>query len=159
MTYDRQLRTVAPQPVMSIRGTTRFEDLSATIGKFMAEVRGHVQSQGGRFAGPPLTRYHGVGHDGIDLGAGLAVAAHAAETGRVKARLLPGGDVVATTHRGHYGGLPLAGEALEEWARLNGRERYELNRESYNVDPGAKPDPVDWETEVVMPLRALNPPG
>ncbi len=88
MSHECRLRNVAPQPVMSIRGTTTFANLSATIGKFMTEVWSHVRSQGGQVAGPPLTRYRGVGDDGIDLEAGRA----------------------------------------------------------------------DWQTEVVMPLRALSPP-
>jgi effector-binding domain-containing protein len=153
MSYRCRVRSLKPQPIVSIRGRTTLAALPETIGEFLREVWGYVAQQGGRFAGPPFTRYHAMRGDEIDLEAGLPVATPLPGRARIGAGELPGGEGVATLHIGPYEGLPGAGKALDEWARRNGRDAAGPHWEVYLTDPGAVTDPARWETEVIKPLK------
>jgi len=153
MNYECTLKTVTPQPTMSVRGLTTMEALSNTIGEYLGEVWQVVEMQGGQFAGPPFTRYHSVSEAGIDLEAGLPVIVALPSQGRVQAGELPGGEVVATIHVGPYEQLPDAGAALLAWVAEHNREVGGPNWEIYLTDPGEVSDPAKWQTEVVLPLK------
>jgi effector-binding domain-containing protein len=156
MNYECTRKQVEPQPVMSIRGNTRFQAISATIGEYLGEVWQYVEANGGQFVGPPFTRYHQITDSEIDLEAGLPVASALAGQGRVQAGKLPGGEVVSTMHIGPYEELPAAGAALTTWAATHGREAAGPNWEIYWTDPGEVKDPAAWKTEVIMPLKSSN---
>lgn len=153
MSYEFTIRKPSRQPIMSVRGHTTNVELSATIGEYLNEVWRHVQRQGGRPVGPPFTRYHAVDGHRIDLEAGLPVQSALPGEGRVQPGELPGGEVAVTTHVGPYEGLATAGEALAAWTWAQGREAAGLNWEVYVTDPGMEPDPANWRTEVVKPLK------
>jgi AraC family transcriptional regulator len=152
MEYECQLRRLDPQPVMSIRGMTTRAELSATVGEFCHAVWRYVEQAGGEFAGPPFTRFHAAEGDALDVEAGLPVKAPLPAHGRIVPGELPGGEAAVTVHVGPYEELPRAGEALEAWARGQGREAAGPNWEVYRTDPGQVPDPRQWRTEVIKPL-------
>ncbi len=152
MSYQAQLHHLEPQPVLSVRETVAFQDLSSKLGEFVGEVFGYLQQQGAEPAGPPFSRYHGIGQDGIDFEAGLPVSKPLPGSGRIKPGELPGGSVVSAVHMGSYENLPKAGEALSSWAAEHGRKEAGPNWEVYWVAPGHNADPASWKTEVFKPL-------
>src|SRR5688500_9963841 len=72
--YQYKVKTVAAQPIVSVRGKTTAAKRPATIGEFMQAAMGHVTKNGGQMAGPPFTRVHSIEGDTIDLEAGIPVA-------------------------------------------------------------------------------------
>jgi effector-binding domain-containing protein len=154
MNYECKLKQVEPQPVLSIRGHIPEEAIAATIGEYLGEVWQYVEANGGKFAGPPYTRYHSITDKGVELEAGLPVSEALAGRGRVQAGTLPGGEVVSTMHVGPYEQLPVAGAALAAWAVEHRRVAAGPNWEIYWTDPGEVKDPAGWKTEVIMPLKS-----
>jgi len=59
--------------------------------------------------GPPVTRFHSVEEDMVDVEAGLPLAEATVGEGRITASELAGGQVVSTYHFGPYDKLNLVG--------------------------------------------------
>ena len=66
---------------------------------------------------------------------------------------LPGGAAAVAIHEGAYDTLPDTHAAIERWLDANGLTSAGAPWETYLTDPGEVPDPKDWRTEVVYPLR------
>ncbi len=154
MALDCEIRTVSPQPTMSIRGHTSPTQIAATIGEYLTEVWGYVTGNGGQPVGPPFTRYHVIDGDRIELEGGIPVAGPLPAQGRVHPGSLPGGEAAVTTHVGHYEELPVTGQALADWVAARGREAAGPNWEVYVTDPGSEPDPRKWRTDIYKPLQS-----
>jgi effector-binding domain-containing protein len=152
MFEDYTIRTLIPQPVMSIRGWTTAAELSQAIGDRLPAVWRYVREVGGMIAGPPFTRYHAIEGERVDLEAGLPVRSALPPKGEIKPGELPGGDAAVATHVGPYEGLPATGAALARWVAARGRTAAGPNWELYVADPGVEPNPAKWRTEIVKPL-------
>ena len=146
------IRTLAPQPTMSIRGWTTAAELSQTIGQRLPAVWRYVRGVGGIIAGPPFTRYHAIDGERVDLEAGLPVRSALPARGEIKPGELPGGEAAVATHVGPYEGLPATGAALAKWVEARGRRAAGPNWELYITDPGMEPNPAKWRTEILKPL-------
>ena len=68
-------------------------------------------------------------------------------------RELPPVRAVQHVHRGPYEELPDVFRALEPALRERGFEPLELAREHYVGHPNNTPDPADYETRIVWPVR------
>jgi effector-binding domain-containing protein len=152
MAEDYSIRTLIPQPVMSIRGWTTVADLSKAIGERLPAVWRYVREGGGMIAGPPFTRYHSIERERVDLEAGLPVRSALPAKGEIRPGELPGGDAAVATHVGPYEGLPATGAALAKWVEGRGRIAAGPSWELYVTDPGMDPNPATWRTEIVKPL-------
>lgn len=152
MDYDVSHVRLDPQPVMSVRGEVRFENLSQAIGEFLGEAMRHIEASGGEMTGPPFTRYHDVGFEDVQLEAGLPVAAPLAPAGRVEVSSLPGGDAATTTHVGPYQRLPEAGAALHAWAEDHGWAPAGPGWEVYVNDPAEVSGPEEYRTRLYLPI-------
>ena len=153
ISYEFSIRTVQAQPVMYVRGPVKFPELAAKIGEFLTEVGACLTAHSVGTIGMPYTRYHVVNGEDIDLEAGIPVAAHLPEQGRVRAGTLPGSEAAVTSHYGPYEGLVAAGTALAKWTTAQGREASGPNWEVYVTDPGMEPDPAKWRTDLYKPLK------
>ena len=69
-------------------------------------------------------------------------------------RELPPVRAVQHVHRGPYEESPDVFRALEPALRERGFEPLELAREHYVGHPNNTPDPADYETRIVWPVRA-----
>lgn len=152
MAYEIEVKDLDAQPVVTVRTTTRPEQVAATLGELLPEVWTYVFSQDARPAGPPFTRYHRYEADAVELEAGVPVSAPVASAGRIAAGTLPAGPAAITWHAGPYDTLSNAYEAVEAWLAAGGRRPGGAPWEIYWSDPGAEPDPAKWHTELVWPL-------
>jgi effector-binding domain-containing protein len=71
-------------------------------------------------------------------------------------KTLPGGTVASTIHAGTYETLPEAYAALEVWIESHGLQSAGVPWEEYITDPAEHPDPKDWRTEVLWPVRSAR---
>lgn len=152
MAHEVETREVESQATATITVTTTQEEIGRTLGEVLPEVWGHLERQGVHPAGPPFARYYDFRADRVELEAGLPVAEAVAGEGRVSAGTLPGGEVAATWHIGHYDTLRAAYGALETWMSDQDRRPVGAPWEVYWTDPGETPDPAEWKTEVIWPI-------
>lgn len=153
MAYEVEVRSIAPQHVVSIRGTCRPEDVAVALSRSLPATFRYVIARGVQPAGRPFTRFFERSGDAVEFEGGCPVSEPVDGEGEIVANVLPGGEVAATVHVGPYDDLPQAAAALLSWAAANGREAAGPPWEVYLSDPGEVIDPFEWRTEVLLPLR------
>ncbi|HEX5226601.1 MAG TPA: AraC family transcriptional regulator [Bryobacteraceae bacterium] len=157
MAYSITKKEIQPQPVVAIRRRIKPSELAATLGEVFGVVFQYLQKNGIALAGPPYARYFdwGPGLGTIEAGFPVAANSGASPEGEVRFDTLPGGPVAITTHAGSYDTLSEAHAAIQRWMEAEKLEPAGAPWESYTTDPGNFPDPKDWKTDVVFPVRAV----
>jgi AraC family transcriptional regulator len=144
----------APQTTWCMRRRIAQSEIAAAIGEMLPKVFAHAQRAGIAFAGPPYARYLEWGPGRLTLEAGMPVAGErVAGEGEIAVAELPGGAVAVAVHEGHYEKLGETHTAIEKWLEGQGLAAGGAPWEVYVTDPGEVPDPKDWRTEVVWPIR------
>jgi effector-binding domain-containing protein len=129
------------------------EQVPQLLGELFGEVYEYILDRGQQPAGMPLTIYHSMEGDGLDLECAMPIAERVAGSGRVVAGELPATLAAVTTHIGPYDGLPGAWSGLTDWISRQGLVPAGAPWEVYVTDPGAEPDPAMWRTDIVFPVR------
>ncbi|HEX5133319.1 MAG TPA: GyrI-like domain-containing protein [Candidatus Krumholzibacteria bacterium] len=153
MSYQVEIRKITEQHVVSIRTQCHVAELGAILAEILPEVWRYCRNNGIAPSGPPFTRYHGFADDRVDIEAGLPVPSPLAGEGRIAAGTLPGGQVATTTHMGPYDKLPHAHDALHEWIEQHMKNSAGPQWEVYWTDPGREPNPENWKTELMWPIK------
>jgi AraC family transcriptional regulator len=156
MAYLIAQKEVSPQPVLVVTRRVKMSEIAATLAEAFGKVFGQAQQNGIAIAGPPFTRYLDWGPGVFTIEAGIPVVAgspNASLDGDVRADILPGGAVAATTHAGPYDKLSEAHAAVQQWIEAEGLAAAGAPWEVYVTDPADHPDPQDWKTEVFWPIR------
>lgn len=152
MTYDFSLHEVPDQSIVSIRDRMAASDLPAFIGAAFGELYGHLPLLGVPPAGEPFVLYHAFGPDGIDAEACVPYIGDIATSGRITARVLPGGVVAEVLHVGPYDELHFAHAALSGWVAQHGFEPAGPVRERYLNEPGPDVPPAAYRTVIQIPI-------
>ncbi len=153
MSYQVEIKKVPEQHVISIRTQCHVAELGATLSEILPEVWRYIRNSGVTPSGPPFTRYHGFSDDRVDIEGGLPVPAPLPGEGRIAAGKLPGGQVATMLHRGPYDRLPDAHDALHGWIEENKKDPAGPQWEVYLTDPGLEPNPENWKTELMWPIK------
>ncbi len=154
MTTDIVVKDLPEVHAIIMRRRIARDDIAATLAEFLPAVFGFAQRHGLAMAGPPFTRYPEVGMGSLVLEGGVPLLAPPPgplDEG-MEALAIPAGPAAVTIHRGPYDTLPATYRAVEAWLEREGRARNGPPREVYLTDPGERPDPATWETEVIQPL-------
>ena len=157
---DIQVQHPDPRPMLSVRASVPVAELASAQGEALRALWRHLQRHGGRPSGPPNVRYHRFGEAETDMEVGIPVAAGAVGQGRVAAGELPGGTVVSAWHLGAHDRLGEAYAGVQAWLKEHGREPAGAGWEVYHwidldeePDPAGWPDPSNWRTQLVQPIR------
>ena len=153
MSYDITQKTLDRQPVLYRSMKCEPAAIAGALGECLPAVASHAAQNGIAMVGPPFTRYVSFGPGLVSLEAGIPVAAGAQGNDEIQAGELPGGTVARTIHTGPYDGLGDAHAEVEKWIAAQGLEVGGAPWEVYLTDPGEVPDPAEWKTEVVWPLK------
>jgi AraC family transcriptional regulator len=153
MTTPVTTRDLTPQPVLVIRRKIAMADIAKTLGECLPAIFMHCQQHAIPLAGPPMARYVSMGPGLMTIEAGFPVGAGAKGEGEIELSELPGGPAAVAVHEGAYDKLGETHVAVERWVEAQKRTPAGAPWESYITDPGEKPDPKDWRTEVIWPLR------
>lgn len=157
MAYAIAKKEIPPQPVVVVRRRIKPSEVANTLAEALGQVVQSAQKNGLVLAGQPFTRYLEWGPGIWTIEAGMPVTAHASATSseaEVHADTLPGGWAAITTHSGPYERLNEAHAAVQEWIEDEKLTPAGAPWEVYTTDPADYPDPKDWKTEVVWPVRA-----
>lgn len=147
------LKSLEPRAALVIRRKTSAADIAKTLAEILPAVFAYATKNGIPFAGPPFTRYLTTGRGLLGIEAGLPIAAGGRGEGEIVVTELPGGTAAVAIHAGAYETLEQTHAAVERFIDANGHESAGGPWETYLTDPGDKPDPADWRTEVVYPLK------
>ena len=141
------------QPTAVMGEQVPMADLTEFFGRAFATVMEVVGRQGARVAGPPFAMYHGTPSDTVDVDAGFPVSAPVEAVEGVRAAVLPGGRAAEATHIGPYDTLAQTYGEMMRWIEEQGLEPGTDMWEQYLTDPETEPDPTNWRTRVLCPLR------
>ena len=153
MTTPVTTRDLNPQPVLVIRRKIAMADVAKTLGECLPAIFMYCQTHAIPMAGPPIARYVSMGPGLMTIEGGIPVGAGAKGEGEIELSELPGGPAAVAVHEGAYDKLGETHVAVERWIEAQKRTPAGAPWESYVTDPGEKPDPKDWRTEVIWPLR------
>jgi len=142
MALEVSVKTVDPQPIISITRRVKVEQLDEHIRGSLHELYTLAEASGVAPAGAPLGIYHGpVNHDDDGpMEVCLPVQRSIPTTGDIAARELAGGTVASVTLRGAQCAFPAILEGYDrvyDWLRENGYEATEPPREIWYSEPGA----------------------
>jgi len=156
--YEVELVELSPQPAAVVRGHATIADIPGFLTGAFGEVIETLSGQGLAPAGPPFGRYVPDG-DGFEVEAGFPATGVVTAAGRVHGTELPAGPAARVLHRGDYGGVAAAYEAVTEWVTAHGYVATAPPWESYLDDPGV----AEPRTVVHLPCRDRSgsspPPG
>ncbi len=155
MEYEVKTRETVDQPIISVRGHTSTAGMPEFFQRAFVEEYGLLGRLGVRPAGPPFSVYHDPEFtvEDVDVEVAVPVAEPVESEGQVVGSVLPGGLVAFTLHVGPYDEIGGAYRALAEWTQSHGHEMSGPPRECYLTDPGATPNPADYRTEIIWPLK------
>ncbi len=153
MSYEIEVKTLDPQPTISIRISCRVAEIGPILKETLSEVFEFIKERGIQTGGPPFTRYHNFDGTNCDIEAGFPVAEKQEGEGRIGAGELPGGKVISTIHTGPYEQLPQAHDALDAWLSEHNKKSRDSQWESYVSDPDAVSDPEQFRTELIWPIE------
>jgi AraC family transcriptional regulator len=134
------------------------DEIATALAECLPAVFGYAQSNGLAITGPPFARYPEVGMGSLVIEGGITVAelpSTALDDG-IEALTIPAGRAVTAIHRGPYDNLAESYQEIEKWMRDQGLSAAGAPWETYLTDPGERPDPATWETEIVQPVRDTN---
>ena len=155
MEYQVRVRDAAAQPMVSVRGHSSTAEMPQFFQRAFVEIFTLLGELGIRAAGVPVTIYHDQEFrvEDVDMEVVVPVAEPAEDRGRVHAGVLSGGPVAYTLHPGPYDEIGAAYRALADWALSHGHEMAGPPRECYLVSPNETPNPAEYRTEIVWPIR------
>ena len=153
MSYQVTKKTIDETPFLFMRSQTKAEDIAQALGSMFVPVFQFAITNGIPFAGPPTARYVSFGPGLITIEAGMPIATSADGEGGIMIGSLLGGRVASTVHKGSYDSLNEGHEAIQRWMMDNEEEAGGAPWEVFITDPGEVPDPAEWLTEIVHPLK------
>lgn len=151
MTYQIEVVTLKPQPVLVIEEIAAPESLAEILGRILPAVHGSAMELGAIISGMPFMRYLEM-TDRFRIEAGLPIAE--AVTGRdgIECRLLPGGKAATTVYLGPYDGVGVAWSAIDAWRKERDIETQPGGWDVYENDPTEVSDPREIRTRIYQPL-------
>ena len=154
--YEVSLKQIPPMNVVSIRANTSMESMAEDMGERYGELWAYLQEVGGSCTGVSAV-YHDQEFDpeNIDVECCFSVEEALPERGRIVSRLLEGGPMASTTHKGPYDELGAAYEAVAKWIEENGYAYAGPMRDIYLNDP-EEVSPEELLTETLFPVSKKN---
>jgi AraC family transcriptional regulator len=151
---DISVRDLPAFHALVMRRRVTRDEIATALGESLPTVFGYAQRHGLAITGPPFARYPEVGMGSLVIEGGVPVAAPPSlpPGDGIEALAIPAGRAVVAVHRGPYDSLPESYQQIEKWMRDQGLSAAGPPWESYLTDPGERPDPATWETEIVQPV-------
>ncbi|MEM9190733.1 MAG: helix-turn-helix domain-containing protein [Myxococcota bacterium] len=154
MNYDITTQPTDELTLLYQEFRTEHAKLAEGLGQAMPAAFQYATQHGIEMVGPPMAVYIAWGPGMATVRAGLPVSQGTeVPTGDLAVAVFPAGRAAITIHRGSYDGLGDAHAAVEAYLHEEGLESAGAHREIYLTDPGEVPDPKDWQTQIVWPVR------
>ena len=149
---ETRIVELSPQPTAVVHEQVPMDSMQEFFARAYDAVSHILAEQGVSPAGPPMSVYHGMPSETVDVEAGFPVAAPIQPGDGVVASSLPGGRAVESVHIGPYDTLSETYGEVQRRIEAEGLRPASDMWESYLSDPETKPDPAYWRTRVVWPV-------
>lgn len=162
MPFSFTTREVAPQPILCIRRDMLRSQFTTLIPRDMDAVLRELQRLQIAPAGPPVVVYCSMdssdddADDRFTIETGFPVGQPVEAGAGFTNSETPSGLVAATTLFGPYDGISEAYVELAKWVQENGYEGAGPAFDIYVTDPQEVPDPKDYKTEILWPVRRVE---
>ena len=151
MSYQIEVVTLKPQPVLVMEQEVAPDELGKVLGRMLPEVHGYVSQHGAVITGMPFLRYLAM-TDRFHIQAGMPVAEPTAGTDEIKSDELPGGKAATTVFLGPYHDVGDAWDAINIWREERGLPNTFGGWDIYENDPSEVSDPSELRTRLYQPL-------
>ena len=151
MSYQIEVVTLKPQPVLVMEDEVGPEALGAALARMLPMVHGYASKQGAVVTGMPFMRYLAM-TDRFHIQAGIPVAEPTQGTEEIKPAELPGGKAATTVFLGPYHEVGTAWDAINAWRQERGLEIGFGGWDVYENDPSEVTDPSELRTRIYQPL-------
>lgn len=157
MNYDITRQPIAETIFLNMRARCSHADIANTLGGLLGPVFQFAVANGLEFRSPPTTLYVAWGPGMVTMHAGLAIASlpTIALPDGMFVDTLPACEAAVTIHTGPYDGLADAHAAVEQFVDEHKLVKDGAAREVYLTDPGEVPDPAQWKTQLIWPVRPV----
>jgi len=156
MDYEVSLKDIPPVEAMSIRFVTNMQNIAEDIPAAFHELWEHLEKHKdkGQPTGQCFALYHDAFSDPkqIDVECAFSISSLVPEGDSVKGRLVEGGQMVSTIHKGPYTSLEPAYHALLKWMEEHDYAALPLVRELFLNDP-FNVSPEEILTEVLWLVK------
>jgi len=155
MPYEVEVKEIPTLHVAAVRKHTSMATVGEDISAAFAELWGTIAPKGIMPAGPPFLVMFDVIDEETDGDIELCVPVAEPFEGSdgVEGHDVEAVTAATTVHRGPYDQVGPAYHTLTGWVQEHGHEIAGPPREVYLTDPQETPDPADYLTEVVFPIR------
>lgn len=147
MDYEVTVETTEACPTAVVAQATTWDEFPGLWGALLDEVYAFIRAGGTTQTGHNVMLYL---DDVPNVEVGVQVDGPFVASGRVTPSVLPAGRVATTVHRGGYGGLGAAHEAVHAWCATHG---HSLTRTRWEIYGDWQEDPQDLETEIAYLLH------
>lgn len=147
-----ELRQVPQRNTLSIRTTTRAENLPQVIGKSLWQIMDYLSSEGVQPAGPPFALYHNMDMSKLDVEMGFPINEELPGDDEVKPSSIPAGEAAVDIHLGPYETMEATYNRMIAALQEQGLEMDTFMYEFYLNDPG-EVSPEEIQTEIFMPIK------
>lgn len=151
MSYQIEVVTLRPQPVLVMEDEVAPAELGAALGRMLPMVHGYADQLGAVVSGMPFMRYVDM-TDKFRIQAGVPVAEPVAGSAEIKADELPGGKAATTVFLGPYHEVAAAWDAVNAWRSERGMAGGFGGWDVYENDPSEVSDPRELRTRIYQPL-------
>jgi len=141
------------QAAAVIHLTIARSEMMKEFGPAAGELMAALAAQGVQPLGAIFAHHLRMSRDAFDFELGVKIASPVKPAGRVKPGELPKVKAARTIYHGAYEGLPSAWGEFDNWLRANGHEQAGSLWEVYLAGPQSTPNPADWRSELVRPLK------
>lgn len=137
----------------SIRQTVPFIEVSLKMGEMYGEIGQFLAEQEIDMAGMPLSFYHLMAEDEIDLECAIPTTKKVIGNKRIIAGEFPKTRCVTLDYYGDYTDLGRGHEKLQKWLEEHDFELVGAPMELYLSDPGEDENPENWLTRICYPVE------
>lgn len=152
MSYDITRQQLPVATFLYMKARCSHAEIAKALGPMFGAVFKHAVTSGLVLKSPPTTLYTQWGPGMVSIHAGLLTDPTTASADMFVEEL-PATEAAVTIHTGPYDGLGDAHAAMEQFLHEHGLEKAGPPREVYITDPGQVPDPAQWKTQIIWPVR------
>jgi effector-binding domain-containing protein len=150
--YEVRAGRADPRALAAVHAATAHPRLGADIVRLLDMVWPVLREQHIR-TGHNVVVYRGGDGSMMTIDAGVEVFTDFADSGEVRRRFTPSGDMATTAHYGEYSDMAAAYKAIEQWCSENGRRPAGVNWEVYG---DWDDDPAKRRTDIYFLLEPAS---
>lgn len=151
MSYQIEVVTLTPQPVLVMEDQVAPDELGAALGRMLPQVHAHATQQGAVITGMPFLRYLAM-NERFHIQAGMPTAEPAEGNDGISVDELPGGKAATTVFLGPYHEVGAAWDAINAWRQERNLAITMGGWDIYENDPSEVSDPRELRTRIYQPL-------